>query len=80
LRIFSSVDCQFVYYFSIYSVCFHRYSDHLISMPNYNANEFVDILLVIAASECRGNYCRVAVLYRQRFYRRNHSNDKMIHT
>jgi len=40
-------------------------------------NEFIDILLVLA-SKCRGNYRRIAALYRQRFSKRNHSNDSMI--
>jgi len=79
LHIFLSVDCQFVCYFSVYSVCFRSWLFD-ISIPNYNANEFVDIFLVLAlVSECRSNYRRVAALYRQRFSRRNHSNDSMIY-
>ncbi|EZA55735.1 hypothetical protein X777_04154 [Ooceraea biroi] len=43
---------------------------HLISIPDYNFNEIVDILLVLG--ECRGNYRRAAALYHQRFPRRRH--------
>jgi len=32
---------------------------HLISIPNYNSNEIVDILLVLG--ECRNNYRRAVV-------------------
>jgi len=41
-------------------------------MPDYTSNEIVDIILVF--EECHNNYRQAAVLYRNRFPRRRHSN------
>ncbi|OXU28024.1 hypothetical protein TSAR_010410 [Trichomalopsis sarcophagae] len=45
-------------------------------MADYLANDNIDILLVLG--ECRRNYRRSAVLYRERFPRRRHPNANTI--
>lgn len=45
-------------------------------MPDYSANEIVDILLILG--ECRRNYRRAAALYRRRFPLRQHPNHTAI--
>ncbi|KYN16080.1 hypothetical protein ALC57_11669 [Trachymyrmex cornetzi] len=45
-------------------------------MPDYTLNEIIDIVLVL--EECHNNYRQAAVLYRNRFPHRRHSNHRTI--
>ena len=45
-------------------------------MPDYTANEIVDILLILG--ECRRNYGEASRLYRARFLQRQHPDHTVI--
>lgn len=45
-------------------------------MPDYTANDIVDILLVLG--ECQRNYVQASILYAARFPERRHPNDTVI--